>query len=219
MTEGRRPRARTKAKRATPPALRPVAAAEASKPRSDLSLISMARQVRSWADTVLGMAGNAADMSLALAKSSVKGPRKKAAIEKAGSMLRQLRQTAGLTAQEVGKAIDLNDAELIEQAERGKIALPFEVILRLASVLGRRDPITFVMRLTRSYYPDLWTALDDLGVGRLVVQAGRERELANLYRANDAARSLTDAQFSAVLAFVKAAFDMAVDFRNQTQKK
>jgi hypothetical protein len=69
------------------------------------------------------------------------------------------------------------------------------------------------MKLTRAYNPGLWKALEDLGVGRLVVQAGRERELANIYRGNDAARRLSDQDFAEVLAFTKQAFDMAVAFR------
>jgi hypothetical protein len=45
------------------------------------------------------------------------------------------------------------------------------------------------------------------------VQAGRERELANVYRGNDTARRLPDEDFAAVLAFTRQAFDMAVAFR------
>ncbi len=48
-----------------------------------------------------------------------------------------------------------------------------------------------------------------------MVQAGRERELANIYRANDAARRLSDADFAKVLGFVKSGFDMAVQFRGE----
>jgi hypothetical protein len=80
-------------------------------------------------------------------------------------------------------------------------------------VLGRNDPISFVMRFTRSYNPDVWKTLEALGIGRLALQAGREREFANMYRANDAARRLSDEDFTEVLAFVKVAFEMAVAFR------
>lgn len=69
------------------------------------------------------------------------------------------------------------------------------------------------MKLARSYNPTLWKALDALGIGSLVALAGRERELANLYRGNDAARKLSDADFADVLGFTKTAFDMAVKFR------
>ena len=185
----------------------------------DLPVFAIARQLRTWAESVLGVAGSAADLTLNLAKARAHKPGQKAAIEKAGSMLRHLRETANMTAKEVGQAIDLTDQALIDQAESGKIALPFEVILRLAAVLGRRDPVTFVMKLTRSYNPDLWKALEDLGVGRLVVQGARERELANLYRSSDAARKLSDEEFAAVLGFTQAAFDMAVDFRYKSAGK
>jgi transcriptional regulator with XRE-family HTH domain len=177
-----------------------------------LPVLRVARELRRWTDTVLGIAASATDLSLDLVKTRARGPRQQAAIEKAGSMLRQTREAAGITTQELGRAIDLTDPDLLEQAELGKAALPFEVILRLAGVLGRHDPVTFAMKLARSYNPGLWRALDDLGVGRLAVQAGRERELANLYRANDAARRLSDEDFTAVLGFVKAGFDMAVSF-------
>ena len=207
-TRSRIARART-ASAAAPPPVKP----------SELPVFAIARQLRSWAESVLGVAGSAADLTLNLAKARAHKPGQKAAIEKAGSMLRHLRETANMTVKEVGQAIDLTDQALIDQAESGKIALPFEVILRLAAVLGRRDPVTFVMKLTRSYNPDLWKALEDLGVGRLVVQGARERELANLYRSSDAARKLSDEEFAAVLGFTQAAFDMAVDFRYKSAGK
>jgi transcriptional regulator with XRE-family HTH domain len=177
-----------------------------------LPVLRIAQELRRWADTVLGIAASATDLSLNLVRARARKPGQRAAVEKAGSMLRQARETAGITTQELGRAIDLADPDLLEQAELGRVALPFEVILRLAGVLGRHDPVTFVMKLARSYNPGLWRALDDLGIGRLAVQAGRERELANLYRANDAARRLSDEDFAAVLGFVKAGFDMAVSF-------
>jgi transcriptional regulator with XRE-family HTH domain len=181
-----------------------------------LPVLRIAKELRRWTDTVLGIAASATDFSLNLAGARARGPRQQAAIRKAGSMLRQARKAAGITTQELARAIDLADPELIARAEVGKAALPFEVILRLAGVLGRHDPVTFVMKLARSYYPPLWRALDDLGIGRLAVQVGRERELANVYRANDDARKLSDAEFTAVLGFVKAGFDMAVSFHGAT---
>src|SRR5689334_6339819 len=124
-----------------------------------------------------------------------------------------MREAAGLSVKEVGEAIDLKDPTLLELVENGKVALPFEIILRLASVLGRNDPISFVMRFTRSYNPDIWHTLEGLGIGRFVVQAGREREFANIYRGSDEARQLDDREFAAVLAFTRAAFDLAMTFR------
>ena len=177
-------------------------AARKHRPRSLLwiarraPLFKVAQQLRRWTDNVLGIAGSAGELSLNLAKARASEPRPAEGIEKAGSMLRQAREAAGMTTNELGQAIDIDDPKLLEQAEIGKAALPMEVILRLASVLGRHDPVPFAMKLARSYNPQLWKALDALGIGSLVALAGRERELANLYRANDEARRLSDADFA-----------------------
>jgi|KBSSwiStaDraftv2_1062776.scaffolds.fasta_scaffold00538_18 transcriptional regulator with XRE-family HTH domain len=181
---------------------------------SESSLLGVARQVRAWSDSVLGIAGAAADVSIGAARAMLVKPEQRAALEKAGAVLRGMREAAGLTVKEVGAAIDLTDPTLLELVENGKVALPFEIILRLASILGRNDPIAFVMRFTRSYNPDVWHTLENLGIGRFAVQAGREREFANVYRGSDAARRLSDDDFAAVLAFTKAAFELALAFRS-----
>lgn len=201
-----RKRAPRKTRSATSPA-EPVPAAGES------TLVGVARQVRSWSDSVLGIAGAAADVSIGAAKALLVRPEQRAALEKAGTVLRGMREAAGMSVKEVGEAISLKDPTLLELVENGKVALPFEIILRLASVLGRNDPVSFVMRFTRSYNPDVWHTLENLGIGRFAVQAGREREFANIYRGSDAARRLTDEDFAAVLAFTKAAFETALAFR------
>jgi len=208
-----KPRKRTPGKRTTTTGGKGPPVADASV--EDSSLIGMARQVRSWSDSVLGIAGAAADVSIGAAKALLVRPDQRATLERAGAVLRGMREAAGLSLKEVGEAINLKDPTLLELVEGGKVALPFEVILRLASVLGRNDPISFVMRFTRSYNPDTWQTLERLGVGRLAVQAGREREFANIYRASDAARRLDDEEFAAALAFVKAAFDLALTFHGK----
>jgi transcriptional regulator with XRE-family HTH domain len=136
-----------------------------------------------------------------------------------GATLRRLRQATGLTITEVGAAINLKDPSLIEAWENGRIAVPFEIILRLAAVLGRNDPVGFVMKFTRGSNPDLWRSLENLGVGRLLVQSAREREFANIYRADDEARKLSDQEFAAVLAFTRAAFEMAMAFRERSSRR
>lgn len=179
---------------------------------TELPLLSFARQMRSWADTLISVSGNATDLGMTLAQARERDSDKRAAIGQVGSQLKQWREEAGLTASDLSEAVGLGDASLIEQAEGGALTLPFDVVLRLAGVLGRRDPIPMAMALTRQYNPELWHALEASGVGRLAVQGLREREMANLYRGSDAARQLSDAQFAKVLAFVGAAFDMAVAF-------
>jgi transcriptional regulator with XRE-family HTH domain len=190
----------------------------AGTPTVELPLLSLARQVRSWADTLLSVAGNATDMGMTLVQARVKDPRKKAAVARAGSQLRRWREAAGMTARELADAVGLGETKLIEQAEGGLATLPFDVVLRLAGVLGRRDPIPVAMALTRQYNPELWKALEAIGVGRLAIQGTRERELANVYRASDAARTLDDEGFARVLEFTKGAFDMAVAFSNEAAK-
>ena len=182
---------------------------------TDSPLMGVAKQVRAWSDSVLGIAGVAADVSIGAAKAMLVKPEQRAALEKAGHVLRGMREAAGLSLKEVGEAINLKDPTLLDLVEDGKVALPFEVILRLASVLGRNDPISFVMRFTRSYNPEVWQTLEGLGIGRFAVQAGREREFANIYRGSDAARKLSDEEFAAVLAFTRAAFDLAMTFRGR----
>jgi len=136
-----------------------------------------------------------------------------------GAALRRVREAAGLTITEVGTAINLKDPSLIEAWENGRIAVPFELVLRLAAVLGRNDPIGFVMKFTRSSNPDLWRALEGLGVGKLLIQSAREREFANIYRGDDEARKLTDKEFAEVLTFTRAAFEMAMAFRGRSSKR
>jgi transcriptional regulator with XRE-family HTH domain len=194
-------------------------AAAVAAPRSDKSLVTLARDLRSWTDFVLGIANTAADLSFRVATSKLKKPAHQAAAKKAHSVFRDLRESAGLTLSDIGRAINLKDVSLLEEVEVGKVGLPFEIILRLAGVLGRNDPIPVAIKLTRSYNPKLWATLESLGVGRLAVQAGREREFANVYRASDAARLLTDAEFAAALQFVRASFDAALVFRGETAKK
>ena len=182
-------------------------------------LIGLARQVRGWTDSALGIAGAAADLSMSAAKAVLVKPGQRDALERAGAALRATREAAGLSVRELGDAINLNDPALLDLVENGKVALPFEIILRLASVLGRNDPIPFIMRYTRSYTPDVWRTLEGLGIGRLAVQAGREREFANIYRGSNAARELPDEDFAAVLAFVKQAFELALAFRSRRSAK
>lgn len=176
----------------------------------DGPLLSLAKQVRGWADVVLGLAGTATDLGLSLAHATVKDPGKKAAVAEAGRLIRQWREAAGLTLDEVSEAVGLGDSALMSQAEGGVVALPFDVVLRLAGVLGRHDPIPVLMGLTRQYSPELWASLESLGIGRLAVQGARERELANIYRRSDAARELDDARFAVLLAFTRQAFDTAL---------
>lgn len=138
-----------------------------------------------------------------------------AAWARTGAAIRKMRESAGLTMSELGAAIDLKDPSLVEALENGRIALSFELILRLAAVFGRKDPIGFVMGLTRTANPALWKSLEDLGVGKLVLQSVREHQFVNVYRSNDHARALSDEEFAEILSFTQAAFEMAMAQRER----
>jgi len=179
---------------------------------------TLARQLHSWTGSLIGGVGTAADMSLALAAASVQRPGPKAAVVRASALLRDAREAAGLTLDDLGEALELKDPSFMALVESGKVGLPFELILRMATILGRNDPITFILQLTRSYNPRVWKSLEALGIGKLLLQAGREREFANIYRSNSAARQLSDSDFAAALAFSAAAFDSALVFLGQVKK-
>ncbi len=211
-------RARRSADRESKPALPAPLELSPAAAIAPNALKALARQLQSMTESVLGMAGTATDIGVTLAKSRLKKPHHKVAVEKAGSLLHDLRKTAGLTVHDLGRAIGLSDATDLELIESGKMAMPFELILRAASVLGRKDPVTFIMQFTRAYNPEIWKALEALGIGKLVVQGAREREFANIYRAHDRARMLTDAEFAQLLAFGNAAFELALDFMKPPRK-
>lgn len=112
------------------------------------------------------------------------------AVAKGAALLRDLRQAAGLTLDDLGRALGVDDPSFMGLVEAGKVGLPLELILRLTAVLGRNDPVGFALQMTRAYNPTLWKALAAVGAGPLLVQAGRKREFANIYRSHDAARAV-----------------------------
>ena len=153
-----------------------------------------------------------AEVPLKVSKALFLKPEQAAMMEEAGHTLRDLREVAGLTRDELSEALDLKDRSLLEAVENGTAVLSFELILRLAAVLSRHDPIPVVLKFTRSYNPELWKVLQDWGLGRISLNFEREREFINIYRRHDAARQLSDQGFARVLEFTRSAFDMALHF-------
>jgi transcriptional regulator with XRE-family HTH domain len=130
----------------------------------------------------------------------------------AGGYLRELRELAGLTLEELSDAIELSDRSLLESVEEGTATLSFELTLRLAAILARHDPVPFVSHMVRTYNPLLWQLLEDWGIGRLPLQLTREREFVNILRSQDEARTLSDEDFDRVLEFTQTAFETALHF-------
>jgi len=130
----------------------------------------------------------------------------------AGESLRDLREVAGLTVNDLAEALNIRDKKLIEAVEDGTATLSFELILRLAAVLARNDPVPFILKYTRAYSPETWRVLNDWGVGRLPLHFERERQFINIYRGHDEARDLSDEGFQRVLEFTRKSFEMSLHF-------
>ena len=136
----------------------------------------------------------------------------------AGESLRDLREVAGLTINELNDALKLKDKALLEAVENGTATLSFELILRLAALLARNDPIPFILKYTRTYNPEIWKVLHDWGLGRLPLHFERERKFINIYRAHDEARKLSDEGYDKVLEFTRKAFELSLHFIAEQEK-
>lgn len=145
-------------------------------------------------------------------KAISRGPEQLRLMALAGESLRDMREVAGMTVIEITEALNLRDKSFWEAVEDGREVLSFELILRLASLVARNDPLPFVLKLTRSYQPRLWAVLDELGIAQLPLQFERERAFINIYRRHDVARSLSDEEFERTLQFTQDAFDLAIAF-------
>ena len=133
-------------------------------------------------------------------------------IQEAGSYLKDLREVAGLTLRDMSRSLKLADESLLGAVENGTATLSFELILRMAALLARHDPVPFIIRCTRTYNPQVWGVLEEWGLGKLPLQLERERQFINIYRGHDKARKLSDEGFKRVLAFTRSAFEMALHF-------
>lgn len=211
MPDADDPHASAKSPHVLPSASTMAAAEQILSGLASLAPNRMTGRLRSMADRMMNWAGTAAEVAVGATAPLIKEPTRRSALEKAGSVLRDARETAGLTADDVAAALDFKDTNLLELAESGRIALPFEVILRLASLLSRNDPIPFVMNLTRIYNPGLWKIIEQLGIGRVALHVAREHEFINIYRSRDAARHMSDEEFQLVVKFTDAAFAMALE--------
>ncbi len=170
--------------------------------------LGVVREVREWADALLKSGRLVGATVRTISELAVP-------VTRAGHALKDVREAAGLSVRELAAAVGLGDPKLLRSMEAGKAAIPFELILRFAAVLGRNDPLPFILRLTRASNPQLAAALEALGVGRLIVHAEREREFLNLYRGADELRTLSDAEFKAFLGFMRSSVELALEYRRR----
>ena len=170
------------------------------------------------ADSAFRFVSRTTDMPLKVGKAFFLKPNQAEMMKEAGETLKELRELAGLTRAELSDALELKDQSLLEAVENGTATLSFELILRLAAVLARHDPIPVVLKFTRTYKPELWEIIEDWGLGRWTLQFEREREFINVFRRHDAARKLSDEGFAKVLEFSRTAFEMSLHFIAEQEK-
>jgi len=168
--------------------------------------------VRRVAEDALKMAWKTGVTTLNKASTFVQSPENLRLIADAGESLRDMREVAGLTRDELAEALDLSDKGLVEAVENGTATLSFELILRLSALLARHDPVPFVLKYVRAYNPEVWKLLETWGPARVTAQYERERQFINIMRGHDAARQLSDEGFAEVLKFTRSSFEMALHF-------
>ena len=161
----------------------------------------------------------ATDISLRVGRALINSQDQLRAMLTAGQSLKDIREVAGLTLSEMSEALNLRDKSVLEAIENGTATLSFELILRLAALIARNDPIPFIMRTTRNYNPEVWQLLNDWGVARLPLQFEREREFINIFRRHDDARTLSDEGFQKVLEFTRHSFEMSLHFVEEQERQ
>ncbi len=127
----------------------------------------------------------------------------------AGRIVEDARKVAGLTLADLAEATG-RDPQEIDAVEKGTSTVSFELLLRLASLLARHDPVPFLMKYLRTSDPAVVQFLEDWGLGRLPVTYERERRFLNILRRRDEARALGDDSFERLVAFTEQAFHLAL---------
>ena len=176
-------------------------------------------RLATFTGSALRFGARATDTSMRVGRALVNSQDQLRAMLTAGQSLRDIREVAGLTLSEMSEALNLRDKSVLEAIENGTTTLSFELILRLAALIARNDPIPFIMRTTRNYNPEVWRLLNDWGVGRLPLQFEREREFINIFRRHDDARNLSDEGFRKVLEFTRHSFEMSLHFVEEQEKQ
>lgn len=138
-------------------------------------------------------------------------PERLEAMADAGHFLRDARQTANLSMNDLADSLGLADKSTLESIENGERIMPLEVMLRSASLLARHDPIPFLMKFMRTYNPALEKTLESAGLLALPKQYERERRFVNLYRQHDVLRSLTDEEFDRFIEYIDSSSKLVLD--------
>ena len=138
-------------------------------------------------------------------------PERIEAMAEAGRFLRDARETAGLSLQDLSHTLGLSDESQLERIENGESIMPLEPMLRAASLLARHDPIPFLIKFMRTYNPALESRLEQWGIMALPKQYERERRFVNLYRQHDELRALSDDEFDRFVRYIDGSISLVLD--------
>lgn len=193
------------------------AAAADSGPRGTL-LEGLIKRAGKVAGGTLDIAMDVASMSAMFGDSWVRdlvsssaSPERLEAMAEAGRFLRDTRETAGLSLQELADRLELNDEGVLKGVEAGEAILPLEIMLRSVSLLARHDPVPFLIKFLRSYNPGLEATLEQWGVMALPKNFERERRFINLYRQHDFLRELSDEEHQRFIEYMDASTKLVVE--------
>ena len=172
-----------------------------------------------WDNVLKSMPGMAAQVftrasgqSKNLLEIALKAPEYLEQLGKAGQKLKDLREVSKLTVEDLARAINLENPEILRGVEEGRSPVTLDILLRLASFYSRNDPISFVISFSKEYVPWLWYILRVSGMEKLLITLEKEQKFINILRSRDAARELSDQDFDKLLGFTRQSFDMALDF-------
>lgn len=132
------------------------------------------------------------------------------AMAEAGHFLKDARELAGLSVNDLSVAIGVKDKDLLYEVERGETTLSLDLIFRVASLLARHDPIPFILKFLRTYSPAVDNAMEKLGVAVIPKQIERERRFTNIYRKHDKVRQLSDEEYDRFYEYVESTTDFIV---------
>ena len=138
-------------------------------------------------------------------------PERLEAMADAGHFLRDARETAGMSLNDLSESLGMADESVLENVESGETILPLEAMLRAAALLARHDPIPFLIKFMRTYNPQLERALDKWGVMALPKNFERERRFLNIYRQHDFLRSLSDEEHDRFIEYMQSSTNLVIE--------
>jgi transcriptional regulator with XRE-family HTH domain len=178
----------------------------------------VAEQTMDAARTTAALASMFGESRLGSAVMKTLEPERLEAMAEAGHFLRDARETAGLSLQELSDTLGLSDDSLLEDVESGRRIVPIEILFRLASLIARHDPIPFLIQFMRTYNPAWGATMEQWGMLAMPLQYERERRWINLYRQHDTLRDLNDEEYSRLLEYVDSATRLVLDVMSKEKQ-